>query len=78
MYTPKLKVNLIVIVRNQDRAGNDASARCNLCNNIHMTEQDIEVRPDLWGIARFCKGELGTLLTILDVFVIGDCPVGRR
>lgn len=74
--TNPLEINLIQILRLEDETADDTGTWGGLHGDGDLSEEDVLVDSDGWGIGLLADGKLGTVRSILEGSPISDLPVG--
>lgn len=67
-------IDLVEVIREQNHAAYDTLTLCSLRNNFDTTEEKLEIGMHGRGIVSLTKGELGSIGTIIDIFIVGKSP----
>ena len=70
-------IDFIKIVRKKDKAAHYPFSLSHFGNVLDATKEPLEIRMHGGGIVSLRKRELGSIGTIIDVFVVGKSPVTR-
>lgn len=75
IVTRELPVYLVEVIAHEDCTTDDTGTGCGLHNHIDSAEEEVEIRPDVWGITLLSKSEFGAMTAVGDSLIVCLNPV---